>query len=220
MRILLIEDDPILGDGITTGLRQAGNTVDWFHNAEQGAAVLRTESYSAMVLDIGLPGMSGLQLLATLRRQGTVTPVLLLTARDTVQDRVVGLNMGADDYLVKPFDLTELVARLHAVTRRAVGLAQPRWALRDIEIDAAAHTCWRSGVAVDLTRREFAILLVLAEHAGAVLARDRIEQALYSWGEEVESNAIEVHIHHLRRKLGTELIRTVRGVGYVIDLRP
>lgn len=220
MRILLIEDDPILGDGIATGLRQAGNAADWFRSAEEGTIALRTESYSALVLDIGLPGMSGLQMLAALRRQGNSTPMLLLTARDTVKDRVDGLNTGADDYLVKPFDLMELVARLHALTRRAAGLLQPRWMVRDIEVDTAAHACWRAGVAVDLTRREFAVLLVLAEHVGAVLSRDRIEQALYTWGEEVQSNAIEVHIHHLRRKLGNDLIRTVRGVGYVIDLGP
>jgi two-component system, OmpR family, response regulator QseB len=217
MRILLVEDDPILGEGIATGLRQTDATVDWFRTAEDALAALATESFSVVVLDIGLPGMSGLQLLEVLRRQGNRTPVLLLTARDTVRDRVHGLNTGADDYLVKPFDLTELSARLQALSRRATGQSHSRLALRGFEIDFAARTCALGAVPIELSRREFAVLQVLVEHLGTVLSRQRIEQALYAWGEEVESNTVEVHIHHLRKKLGSELIRTARGVGYAID---
>ena len=217
MRILLVEDDPILGEGIAIGLRQTKATVDWFRSAEDAMAALATESFSAVVLDIGLPGMSGLQLLEALRRQGDCTPVLLLTARDTVRDRVHGLNLGADDYLVKPFDLTELSARLQALSRRATGQGHARLALRGLAIDFAARTCSRDTVPIELSRREFAVLQVLVEHLGTVLSRQRIEQALYASGEEVESNTVEVHIHHLRKKLGSELIRTARGVGYAID---
>ena len=221
MRILLVEDDPILGDGIATGLRQAGFVVDWSRNAEAAALALETEQYSAVVLDIGLAGKrSGLQLLDERRRQSDRTPVLLVTARDTVRDRVVGLNAGADDYLVGPFDLEELIARLRALIRRATGHVQTQMEIRGLQIDPAARTCRRGGVLIDLSRREFALLCALAEHHGAVLSRERLEQALYAWGEEVESNTIEVHIHHLRRKLGNELIRTARGVGYAIDVAP
>ncbi len=218
MRILLVEDDLILGEGIAVGLRQIDAIVDWFRTAEDAMVALATERFSVVVLDIGLPGMSGLQLLEALRRQGNRTPVLLLTARDTVRDRVHGLNIGADDYLVKPFDLSELSARLQALARRATGHAQTQLALAGLVIDFAAHTCVREAVPVDLSRREFAVLQVLVEHLGTVLSRQRIEQALYACGEEVESNTIEVHIHHLRKKLGSTLIRTARGVGYVIDL--
>ncbi len=217
MRILLVEDDLILGEGIATGLRQTDAMVDWFRTAEDALAGLATESFSVVVIDIGLPGMSGLQLLEALRRLGNRTPVLLLTARDTVRDRVHGLNAGADDYLVKPFDLTELSARLQALSRRATGQGYSRLALRGFEIDFAARTCARDAVPIELSRREFAVLQVLVDHLGTVLSRQRIEQALYAWGEEVESNTVEVHIHHLRKKLGSELIRTARGVGYAID---
>lgn len=217
MRILLVEDEPILGEGIAVGLRQTKAIVDWFRSAEEAMVVLATERFSVVVLDIGLPGMSGLQFLETLRRQGNCTPVLLLTARDTVRDRVHGLDVGADDYLVKPFDLTELNARLKALSRRATAQGHAPLALRGLEIDFAARTCSRDTMPVELSRREFAVLQVLVEHLGTVLSRQQIEQALYSWGEEVESNTVEVHIHHLRKKLGSELIRTVRGVGYAID---
>ena len=171
MRILVVEDDPILGEGIAIGLRQTKATVDWFRSAEDAMAALATESFSAVVLDIGLPGMSGLQLLEALRRQGDCTPVLLLTARDTVRDRVHGLNLGADDYLVKPFDLTELSARLQALSRRATGQGHARLALRGLAIDFAARTCSRDTVLIELSRREFAVLQVLVEHLGTVLRR-------------------------------------------------
>jgi two-component system, OmpR family, response regulator QseB len=220
MRILLVEDDLILGDGIAVGLRQAGNTVDWFRSAEEGQASLRTETYSVMVLDIGLSGMSGLELLGTLRRDGHRLPVLLLTARDSVQDRIRGLDAGADDYLVKPFALDELGARLRALHRRGAGHANATWRIGAVEIDPAARTCRQDGTLVVLTPKEFAVLSVLVENIGTILSRERIALALYAWGEEAESNAIDVHIHHLRRKLGEDTIRTMRGVGYVIDAAP
>lgn len=217
MHILLVEDDDILGDGVSTALRQHAIDVDWVQRGEDGLTALATTAYSSIVLDIGLPGMSGLKVLEMLRFRGDATPVLMLTARDTVQDRVLGLNAGADDYLVKPFDIAELCARLNALSRRASGGLSRRIRLRGLDIDLAAHTCLCHGTPVELTRREFAVLGVLAENAGSVLSRERIQNRLYAWSEEVESNTIEVHIHHLRRKLGNDLIRTARGVGYVID---
>ena len=217
MRILLVEDDPILGDGIAVGLRQAGNVVDWFGTAEDGLAALRTEPYGVMVLAIGLLNMSGLELLTRLRRRDHRLPVLLLTARDSVQDRVIGLDVGADDYLIKPFAIDELSARLRALHRRAAGHVHSKWNIGDLEIDPATRTCRQGGLLVTLTPKEFAVLSVLAENIGTILSRERIALALYTWGEEAESNAIDVHIHHLRRKLGDEAIRTMRGVGYVID---
>ena len=220
MRILLVEDDPILGDGVLVGLRQAGNTVDWFRTAEDGLAALRTEAYGVIVLDIGLPRLSGLELLEILRREGHRLPVLLLTARDSVQDRVTGLDLGADDYLVKPFAIDELSARLRALHRRAAGQARSNWRIGALEIDPAGRTCRQNGSLVTLTPKEFAVLSVLAENVGTILSRERIALALYAWGEEAESNAIDVHIHNLRRKLGEAAIRTMRGVGYVIDSAP
>ncbi len=220
MRVLVVEDDAILGDGILAGLRQAGMAVDWVRTAEAAAGALDAQAYAVVVLDIGLPGRSGLELLDTRRRGGDRTPILLLTARDTVRDRVTGLNRGADDYLVKPFDLDELAARLHALGRRSTGHLQAHIGIRGLEIDTDARTCRQAGELVELTRREFAVLRVLVENPGKVIGRDRIEQVLYAWGEEVESNTIEVHIHHLRRKLGAGLIRTARGVGYAIDPGP
>ncbi len=211
MRILLVEDDLILGEGIAVGLRQIDAIVDWFPSAADAMVALATESFSVVVLNIGLPGMSGLQLLESLRRQGNRTSVLLLTARDTVRDRVHGLNVGADDYLVKPFDLSELSARLQALARRATGHAPTQLALGGLVIDFAARTCVREAVPVEPSRREFAVLQVLVEHLGTVLSRQRIEQALYARGEEVESNTIKVHIHHLRKRQGSAAgIRSLR----------
>lgn len=220
MRVLLIEDDELLGDGIASGLRLAGYSIDWVRCGEDGAVACALQTYESIVLDVGLPGMSGIDLLRRLRNGGCVTPILLLTARDTIDDRVQGLDAGADDYLVKPFDLDELQARLRAISRRAQGRATPLLAYGNLTLDPAAHLCRRDGVVVDLTRREFSVLRLLIERCGRVLTRTYIENALYAWGEEIESNAVEVHVHHLRRKLGTDLIRTVRGVGYTIDALP
>ncbi|TAL21537.1 MAG: response regulator [Nitrospirae bacterium] len=217
MRLLLVEDDTLLGDGVRAGLRQAGYTVDWCKEGRAAQRALESESYALMVLDLGLPQLSGLDLLAWLRQKGESLPVLILTARDTVADRVKGLDSGADDYLIKPFDLEELTARIRALLRRHGGRAAPLISRDKLTLDPAAHVVTLDNQPVDLAPREFAILQALLENAGRVLSRERLEQILYGWGEEVESNAVEVHIHHLRRKLGATLIRTIRGVGYVIE---
>ncbi len=216
MRILLLEDDLGLGDGIQAGLTQAGFGVDWAKTCEEGRLAVETGFYAGMVLDIGLPDGSGLDLLQELRRTENPLPVLILTARDTLADRIKGLNLGADDYLVKPFDLDELTARLRALLRRSHQRAAPVLSYLGIELDAAARTVSLNGQPVDLPLREFTLLEELLENQGRVLTRDRLEQSLYGWNAEVESNAIEVHIHHLRKKLGAELIKTIRGVGYMI----
>lgn len=216
MKLLLVEDDRLLGDGIRAGLTQGGFTVDWVCDGVEAELALRVQRYSAVVLDLGLPRRSGLDLLRGMRAGGDTVPVLVLTARDAVDDRIRGLDSGADDYMVKPFDLDELRARLRALIRRARGQAGPSLIHDDVVLDPAARrVAWR-GVAVDLTAREFAVLHALLLNRGRVMSRDQIEDQLYGWGEEVESNAVEVFVHHLRRKLSPRLIRTVRGVGYMI----
>ncbi|MBS4098687.1 MAG: response regulator [Sulfuricella sp.] len=217
MRLLLVEDDSLLGDGIRAGLRQSGYTVDWLKDGRAAQLALESEPYDLMVLDLGLPRVSGLDLLKWLRERGAELPVLILTARDTVQDRVNGLDCGADDYLVKPFDLDELAARLRALLRRRSGRAEPLLRHGELVLDPASHEVKMADRKVDLSSREYAILLVLLENRGRIQSREQLEHSLYGWDGEVESNAVEVHIHHLRRKLGSELIRTVRGVGYVIE---
>lgn len=217
MRLLLVEDDALLGEGIRAGLAQAGFAVDWVKDGELARHALDTETYALMVLDLGLPRLSGEEVLRRLRAKNDPLPVLILTARDTVADRVKGLDAGADDYLVKPFDLDELTARLRALLRRSGGRAAPAIVHGALRVDPAAHAVTLDGAPVDLAPKEFAILLHLLENAGRVQSREQLEQSLYGWGEEVESNAVEVHIHHLRKKLGAELIRTLRGVGYLID---
>ncbi|MEW5790700.1 MAG: response regulator [Pseudomonadota bacterium] len=217
MRILLVEDDPLLGDGLRVGLGQEGYTVDWIRDGQAARLALETGSYGLVVLDIGLPRLSGLELLRALRAQGNGVPVLILTARDAVADRVAGLDGGADDYMIKPFDLDELAARIRALLRRRMGRASPVLRHGELALDPAAHRVTLAGEAVELSPREFALLQALLDNAGRVLSRAQLEESLYGWGEEVESNAVEVHVHHLRRKLGPELIRTVRGVGYTID---
>ena len=220
MRILLVEDDPLLGDGLRAGLRQLGFQVDWVRDGEAAERELRAEPYEAAVLDLGLPRKDGMDVLAAVRRAGLTLPVLVLTARDAVPDRIRGLNAGADDYVLKPVDLHELAARLRALVRRAHGQPQERLAAQDVELDPASRTVSRSGEPITLSTREFDLLHVLMLNAGRVLSREQIEQHLYSWGREVESNAVEVHVHHLRRKLGPALIQTVRGVGYVLMREP
>ncbi len=220
MRILLVEDDTLLGDGIKAGLKQAGFAVDWVQDGNMAQLALESEEYALLVLDIGLPKISGLDLLKWLRQRGSDLPVLMLTARDTVADRVGGLDSGADDYLVKPFDLDELVARLRALLRRSAGKANPVLQHGDVVLDLAAHAVAAHGMPVELSAREFSLLHELLQNSGRVLSREQLEQRLYGWGEEVESNSVEVHIHHLRKKLGNDLIRTVRGVGYTVDKLP
>lgn len=216
MRILLVEDDELIGDGIATGLRDEGNAVDWVLDGDAALAALATHEYAAVVLDIGLPRRNGLEVLRRMRAGGDGTPVVVLTARAAVAERVAGLDAGADDYLGKPFSLDELTARLRALARRASGRASPVLKSGDIELDPAAHAVTVSGQPVALSAREFTLMQLLMENAGRVLPRERLEQALYGWNEEVESNAVEVHIHHLRRKLGKESIVTVRGAGYTV----
>ena len=216
MRILLAEDDNLLGDGLRTGLRQLGFLVDWVRDGHAAERELRTQDYSAAVLDIGLPIQTGLEVLAHIRQARVMTPVLILTARDAVPDRIQGLDLGADDYVVKPIDLNELAARLRALVRRAHGQVQEHLTAQDVVLMPASRTVKRAGVAVTLSTREFDLLQAFLLNADRVLTRSQLEQQLYSWGQEVESNAIEVHIHNLRRKLGSNLIHTVRGVGYML----
>ena len=216
MRVLVIEDDLLLGDAIQAGLRQAGYAVDWMKDGVAADQALSTEPYVAAVLDLGLPRMSGLEVLQRLRNRNSPIPVLILTAMDTVEDRIKGLDAGADDYLVKPFDMGELSARLRALVRRASGKVASALQVAGVELDAAAHQVFYQHQSIELPAKEFAVLHALMLNVGRVLSRAQIEEQLYAWGEEVESNAVEVHIHHLRRKLFPELIETIRGVGYLI----
>ena len=216
MRVLLVEDDELLGNAVRAGLEDAGYTVDWLRDGRLAATALTSEEPDVLVLDIGLPGKDGLTVLNELRERNSTIPVLILTARDTVQDRIAGLDAGADDYLVKPFDLGELTARLRAISRRRAGRATPVIRHGDLEFDPAARTVRVGGEEVVLAARALAILEALLERPGVPLSRERLEQILYGWGEGVESNAVEVHIHHLRKKLGKERIRTIRGLGYMI----
>ncbi|MCK9285696.1 MAG: response regulator transcription factor [Rhodocyclaceae bacterium] len=214
MRILIVEDDRLLGEGILAGLRQAGFQPDWVRDGLVAWNALQAEPFAAAVLDLGLPRLSGLDLLQRLRASGSALPVLVLTARDTAEDVIKGLDSGADDYMVKPFDLGELAARLRALVRRAAGSATPVLEHGELRLDPAAHSVEFRGIPVELSAREFALLHELMLNAGKVLTRAQLETKLYPWGEELESNAIEVHVHHLRRKLAPELIRTLRGIGY------
>jgi two-component system OmpR family response regulator/two-component system response regulator QseB len=216
MRVLLAEDDPLLGDGLRAGLRQLGFQVDWVRDGAAAESELRAQPYAAAVLDLGLPLKDGMDVLATIRRAGISLPVLVLTARDAVPDRIRGLDVGADDYVVKPVDLNELAARLRALVRRAHGQAQECLTAQDVVLDPAARCVLQAGAPVALSAREFDLLHTLLLNAGRVLSREQLEQHLYGWGQEVDSNAVEVHVHHLRRKLGSALIQTVRGVGYVV----
>jgi len=204
----------MIGEAVRAGLRRQGFTVDWVTDGVAAAQALASEPYEACVLDLGLARKEGLVVLRELRNRGSTLPVLVLTARDAVTDRVAGLDAGADDYLVKPFDLAELVARLRAITRRHAGRASTTLEYLGVSLDPATHEVRREGQLVPLSPREFALLQALLEHPGRVLSRAQLEERLYGWGEEVESNVVEVHVHTLRRKLGAEFIRTVRGVGY------
>ena len=216
MRLLAVEDDRMLGQALQAGLRQSGWAVDWVRDGEAAEEALRGEPYDVVLLDLGLPRKGGLELLGALRSRGSSVPVLILTAQDTVQDRVAGLDAGADDYLVKPFDLDEVAARVRALHRRSSGRARPRLELGGLSLDPAAHEVMLEGAPVQLSAREFALLEALLERPGRPLSRAQLEERLYGWGEEVESNAVEVHVHALRKKLGVRWIRTLRGVGYVV----
>ena len=216
MRILLAEDDNLLGDGLRAGLRQQGFLVDWVRDGATAQRELAGGTYDAMVLDLGLPGKDGTEVLADARRSGLKLPILVLTARDAVPDRIGHLDAGADDYIIKPVDLFELGARLRALVRRAHGQAEDAIEMHGLRLLPASHEVLLNGEAVTLSAREFDLLHTLMLNAGRVMTRDQLERRLYSWGQEVESNAIEYHVHHLRRKLAPGLIVTVRGVGYTM----
>jgi two-component system response regulator QseB len=216
MRLLLVEDDSMIGASVQRGLRQDGHAVDWVRDGDAAELALGNGVYELILLDLGLPRKNGLELLADWRRKDIGLPVLVITARDSVADRVKGLDAGADDYLVKPFDLDELSARVRALMRRKNGRATPVIEAGALSLDPAAHTVTLDGHLVALSKREFSLLHALMKQPGMPLSRTQIEESLYGWGEEIESNAIEVHIHALRRKLGAERIRNVRGVGYMV----
>jgi DNA-binding response OmpR family regulator len=220
MRLLVVEDDPILGNGIEVGLKQAGYAVDWTRDGRGAQLALETTDYELVVLDLGLPRVDGMELLRQLRARGSDLPVLVLTARDTVRDRVGGLEAGADDYQVKPFDLSELLARIRALLRRAHGRSIGTIRYHDLVLAPDSLTVTRGDETITLSGRECAILVELLDHRGTALSRARLEEGLYGWNEEIESNAVEVHIHSLRKKLGSDLIKTIRGVGYLIPKTP
>ena len=216
MRILLAEDDPMIGAGIREGLRQDGFAVDWVRDGHAARLALAENVHDLLVLDLGLPREDGLAVLRGMRRNGDARPVLILTARDAVVDRVAGLDAGADDYMVKPFELSELAARIRALRRRGAGRASPVVTHGDLELDPATRELRVRGTPVALSTREFAVLEALLARPGAILSRRQLEEAVYGWKDGVESNAIDVHIHALRKKLGTAAIRNVRGVGWMI----
>ena len=216
MRILLVEDDPMIGESIRDGLRPDGFAVDWLREGNSVAAALRAQEYALLILDLGLPGSSGLEVLRVLRNQGIAIPVMIITARDAVADRVIGLDAGADDYLTKPFDLNELSARIRALLRRRAGRTESLIICGALTLDPLTHEAIYRDTKVMLTAREFALMHCLMERPGAIVSRARLEERLFGWGEEIESNTVEVHIHRLRKKLATDLIRTVRGVGYMV----
>ncbi len=216
MRVLLVEDDRLLGEGVRSGLGQAGFAVAWVQDGEEALHALATQRFDAVVLDLGLPKVGGLELLRRLRAKQDPVPVLILTAQDAVEQRVAGLDAGGDDYLAKPFALAELQARLRALVRRSKGSAAPVLRHGRVTLDPAARAATLDGAPVELSAREFATLQELLLNAGRVLSRSQLEERLYGWGEEIESNAVEVYVHHLRKKLYPELIQTVRGVGYLV----
>ncbi|WP_317203323.1 response regulator [Janthinobacterium sp.] len=220
MRILLVEDDPQLGRATQLGLGQADYAVDWVRSAEAAATALLTHEYAAILLDLGLPGEDGMDFLRRLRVGGCDAALLIVTARDQVAQRVAGLDAGADDFIIKPFDLDELAARIRSASRRLAGRSRELLRHGELELDGAARQVRRGGVAVAVTTREYSILQMLVEHSGQIISRGRLEQALYGWGEEIDSNSIQVHVHHLRRKLGKDVIRTVHALGYVVDKAP
>src|SRR6188768_1025064 len=216
MRLLLVEDDSMIGEAARQGLRQEGHTVDWVRDGREADAAVAAAPYDAVLLDPGLPRRDGLSLLKSWRAHNIAVPVLIITARDAVSDRVAGLDAGADDYLVKPFDLDELSARVRAVLRRRAGRHAAVMKLGDLEIDTASKRVRWKGKEVALSAREYALLEALADRPGAYLSRAQLEERLYGWAEEIASNAVEVHIHGLRRKLDADLIRNVRGLGYTL----
>ncbi|BAO30923.1 response regulator [Sulfuritalea hydrogenivorans] len=220
MRLLLAEDDQMIGESVQRGLRQDGYAVDWVRDGVAAERALADHGYDLVLLDLGLPRKDGIRLLDDLRRRQNRVPVLVLTARDAISDRVRGLDAGADDYLVKPFDFEELSARIRALMRRQSGRSEPEVLIGDLRVNLASHEVFLAGAPVALSAREFSILSALLEQPGVPLSRAQLEESIYGWNEEVESNAVEVYIHSLRRKLGAEWIRNLRGVGYLVPRQP
>ena len=217
MRLLVVEDDEILGDGLVAGLKIEGYGVDWLTNGRLANEALKTHNYDLVVLDWNLPEMDGMSILKGLRSRKDETPVMILTAKDTIPDRVMGLDSGADDFVIKPFELDEVCARLRAMARRKEGRSIPTIEYKGIVLDPASRLVTYNGEKVDLSQKEFEILSFLMGNIGKVVSKSRLEETLYSWDSDVESNTVEVYIHYLRKKLESSLIRTVRGVGYIID---
>lgn len=217
MRILLVEDDAMVGKALTVGLVRAGFALDWVTDGRSAELALGNGVYDLAILDLGLPKKDGMAILATLRAGGNAVPVLIASARDTVEDRIGGLEAGADDYLLKPFDLNELIARIRAILRRHSGSGSPLLKAGSIVMDLSRKAVTSNGDAVDLSAKEFAVLEALMQRPGKVLSRDALEEAVYGWKDEIGSNAIEVHLHHLRKKLGPNAIKNIRGVGYRVD---
>ena len=217
MRLLLVEDDELLGDAVKTGLTQFGYIVEWLKDGKAARSVIHTESFELIILDLGLPKLSGLSLLQSIRQDKNTTPVIILTACESVEDRIKGLDSGADDYIIKPFDLNELSARIRALIRRSQGRADTVLQYRNITLDPTAHSVMVDDVNINIARREFSLLQKLLENNGHVLSRDQLMQSIYGWDEDVDSNALEVHIHNLRKKLNANFIRTIRGIGYMAE---
>ncbi len=219
MRILLVEDDVLLGEGVSDGLKQFKFTVDWVQDGISASQVLATgkDKFDTIVLDLEIPKKPGFEVLRELRRREDKTPVLILTANELIESRVFGLDLGADDYMIKPFDLNELCARIRALVRRAADRATPTISYKNIKIDPASHKVYFNDAEIVISRREFALLVKLLETPGRVISRETLMQTLYGWGDDIDSNALEVHIHNLRKKFGSDLVRTIRGVGYMVD---
>lgn len=218
MRILLVEDDPLLGEGVRTALHRAAYTVDWLRDGASAVAALRDAGdIDLVVLDLGLPRLDGIEVIRAVRRAGSQVPILVLSARERASDRTLGLDVGADDYLAKPFDTNEFLARVRALLRRSAGHASPLIERGGLVLDPASLEVRWNGRPLDLPRREFALLRLLMESPGRIVSRESVQQRLYGWDEDVASNAVDVHVHHLRRKLVPGLIKTVRGVGYMFD---
>ena len=216
MRVLLVEDDVMIAQGLQTALRQAGFAIDWMRDGDSAAAALQTTTFDVVLLDLGLPHRDGIDVLRDLRRRGDATPVIILTARDEIQHRIAGLDAGADDYIVKPFDLDEVMARMRSVLRRVAGRGDPSIRHGNLRLDPVSRTVERDGVPVGLSAHEYAVIEALLQRPGAVLSRAQLEDRLYGWDEQIGSNAVEVYVHGLRRKLGSDAIRTLRGVGYFV----
>lgn len=217
MRILLVEDDDLLGSGLSDALTRAYYAHEWVRDGRAALAAARASDFDLVILDLGLPAVDGMDVLRQMRGRDDRTPVLILSARDATRDRIQGLNAGADDYLIKPFDLEELLARIHAIERRRSGMSTNQLKHGGLELDLSAMTVHYDGERIELQRREFMLLKKLIEHPGQIFSRSQLEEAIYGWDADVESNAIDVHVHHLRRKLYPEVVKTVRGVGYRID---